>query len=53
LLSNSARNKKKWLPIKNEAPEFDVDDEVLLMGAIILDDDSDQEAKPRLSLQQG
>jgi len=31
---------------KKEAPEFDVDDEVLLMEpAIVLDDDSDEEAQ--------
>src|SRR3989338_6314352 len=35
---------------KKEAPEFDVDDEVLLMEpAIVLDDDSDEEAQPPLS----
>lgn len=35
---------------KNEAPEFDVDDEVLLIeSAIVLDDDSDEEAQPPLS----
>ena len=35
---------------KKEAPEFDVDDEVLLMEpAIVLDDDSDEEALPPLS----
>jgi RNA polymerase nonessential primary-like sigma factor len=44
LLSNSARKIKMALN-KKEVPEFDVDDEVLLMeSAIVLDDDSDEEA---------
>lgn len=35
---------------KKEAPGFDVDDEVLLMEpAIVLDDDSDEEAQPPVS----